>query len=325
MEKLISIIIPVYNQEKYLVRCLDSVKSQSYQNFEAILIDDGSKDSSPALCDAYVREDPRFSVLHIQNGGVSNARNMGLKIAKGEYISFLDSDDYWHPDCLMELSRALDNSPNSSIAVANYFNAYEDGAISENVSTYTGELNVFRDYDYGSDYCLRHVWGMLIHRSFLEGAAFSTDLFVGEDCLFMAQLFCRNPNVVFVDSCLYYYTCLPDSASHGKIDRKKATTAEAWSRVIALYEKHGCSRKVLAGVYLSLFRECREGVKKILLFRNADPGLLALYRKPIRKNLLRVLLSALSVKDKGHYAIFAVSPKGYTKWLNHRKRETKAR
>lgn len=94
MNKIVSIIIPVYNVEKYLRKCLDSIREQTYQEIEAIVIDDGSPDNSPAICDEYGKKDKRFRVFHIKNGGVSQARNYGVTKASGEWIMFLDSDDY---------------------------------------------------------------------------------------------------------------------------------------------------------------------------------------------------------------------------------------
>lgn len=95
MKPLISIIVPVYNGEKTLGRCLDSVLQQSFQDFEVIVVDDGSRDGSSRLCDNYSRKDPRIHVIHQENAGVSAARNVGIREAQGEYITFLDSDDYW--------------------------------------------------------------------------------------------------------------------------------------------------------------------------------------------------------------------------------------
>ena len=90
----ISVIIPVYNTEMYLRRCIDSVLAQTYQDFELLLIDDGSKDSSGAICDEYAAKDARVRVFHKENGGVSSARNLGLDNARGEWVTFVDSDDY---------------------------------------------------------------------------------------------------------------------------------------------------------------------------------------------------------------------------------------
>lgn len=94
MEELITIIIPVYNVEKYLNRCIQSVLNQTYKNLEIIMVDDGSTDSSPEICDKYEKRDSRIKVIHQSNGGLSDARNSGLEISKGEYVLFIDSDDY---------------------------------------------------------------------------------------------------------------------------------------------------------------------------------------------------------------------------------------
>ncbi len=93
-EKLISIIVPVYNIEEYLARCIESVLNQTYRNLELILVDDGSKDSSGKICDEYAKKDARVRVFHKENGGSSSARNLGIKNARGDYLGFVDSDDY---------------------------------------------------------------------------------------------------------------------------------------------------------------------------------------------------------------------------------------
>ena len=110
-ETLISVIVPVYNVEAYLARCVDSILSQTHSNLEVILVDDGARDASGAICDDYAAKDPRVKVLHKENGGLSSARNAGLEIATGEYIAFVDSDDWIEPDAyshLLEVMRKYD-------------------------------------------------------------------------------------------------------------------------------------------------------------------------------------------------------------------------
>ena len=108
MDKVkISIIIPVYNAEEYLDRCLHSVLDQDFTSFEVILVDDGSSDASPLICDRYSSTDPRFITLHQSNKGVSAARNSGLNMAQGEYVMFLDSDDVLLPDALEKMVDGL--------------------------------------------------------------------------------------------------------------------------------------------------------------------------------------------------------------------------
>ena len=98
MEPLISVIVPVYKVELYLRQCVDSLLAQTYSNLEIILVDDGSPDGCPAICDEYARKDSRVRVIHKPNGGLSDARNVGLDAARGEYIGFIDSDDWVMPD-----------------------------------------------------------------------------------------------------------------------------------------------------------------------------------------------------------------------------------
>ena len=104
----ISVIVPVYNVEDYLARCVDSILAQTYSNLEVILVDDGAKDSSGAICDAYGARDSRVKVIHKENGGLSSARNAGLEAAAGEYISFVDSDDWIEPDAYSHLMDVME-------------------------------------------------------------------------------------------------------------------------------------------------------------------------------------------------------------------------
>ena len=103
---LISVIIPVYNVEAYLPRCVDSILAQTYQNLEIILVDDGTKDHCDVICDDYARKDPRIKVIHKPNGGLSSARNAGIDIAAGEYLAFVDSDDWIEPDAYEHMMAA---------------------------------------------------------------------------------------------------------------------------------------------------------------------------------------------------------------------------
>ena len=102
-ENQISVIVPVYNVEGYLARCVDSILGQTYENLEVILVDDGSRDGSGALCDAFARQDHRVKVIHKPNGGLSSARNTGIDAAQGEYLAFVDSDDWLEPDAYAQM------------------------------------------------------------------------------------------------------------------------------------------------------------------------------------------------------------------------------
>lgn len=107
---VISVIIPVYNVENYLNQCVDSVLNQRFKDIEVILVDDGSKDSSGQICDDYKKRDPRVKVIHKENGGLSDARNIGIRVCSSEYILFLDSDDYWKENCLEDIAKCIENN-----------------------------------------------------------------------------------------------------------------------------------------------------------------------------------------------------------------------
>ena len=115
-EPLISIIIPVYNVEAYIAECIESVLNQSYRNLELILVDDGSQDNSAKICREYSLNDSRIKFLQKENGGASDARNLGLENAKGEYVTFLDSDDYWEGNgALVALVNIINTYPDTEV------------------------------------------------------------------------------------------------------------------------------------------------------------------------------------------------------------------
>lgn len=118
-DPLITIVVPIYNVEEYLKRCLDSIKNQTYKNIEAILVDDGSKDSSGKIAEEYASLDQRFVVVHKKNGGLSDARNAGIKVAKGKYVTFVDSDDYISHDCIEFLYNLLKNNK-ADLSIADF-------------------------------------------------------------------------------------------------------------------------------------------------------------------------------------------------------------
>ena len=122
--ELISVIVPIYNVEKYLRQCLDSIQNQTYQNFECLLINDGSPDNSADICREYVEKDSRFKYFEKENGGLSDARNYGIRQSKGSYLTFVDSDDWLEHDALDRLYGAL-RKGNADISIGR-FNCYDN-------------------------------------------------------------------------------------------------------------------------------------------------------------------------------------------------------
>lgn len=120
-QPLISVIVPIYKVEEYLNQCIDSIASQNYHNLEIILVDDGSPDNCPKICDEWADNDSRIKVLHIQNGGAGRARNIGLSNAQGEWVAFVDGDDYIHSDMIRHLYELIDGADLSECCIVNTF------------------------------------------------------------------------------------------------------------------------------------------------------------------------------------------------------------
>ena len=168
----VSIIVPLFNAEKFAKRCIESVLMQTFKNYELILIDDGSKDKTGEICDKYAEKDTRIKVIHKNNGGVSSARNTGLDMAKGEWITFLDADDWIEPNFLL----IVDNNSNDSIdwIFAQWRTIWDNGLPNE-INNYEQEI-LFNNWEEikniwdkmaNMDIC-RCPWGKFFRRSVIE-------------------------------------------------------------------------------------------------------------------------------------------------------------
>lgn len=206
MKNLISIIVPIYNVEKYLKKCIESIVNQTYENIEIILIDDGSNDNSGIICDEYAKKDNRIIVIHKENGGVSSARNKGLKIAKGEWISFVDADDWIEQNfCQTLLNKATQEQ--ADIALCGY-NRVTDNRI-EKINVNNQDM-FFNSNEYlvkslnpqtGFGFC--HM--KLIKKEVLKSIFFNERIEVGEDALFNIMLSEEINKAIFVGNALYNY------------------------------------------------------------------------------------------------------------------------
>lgn len=204
----ISVIVPVYNAEKYLERCVDSLLGQTFSDLELILVDDGSTDGSPALCDAYRKADPRVIVEHCSNGGVSSARNKGLSLATGAYVSFVDSDDYLAKDAYEKLMRkAVDR--NADVVYSDYATMGEDGRPDPQKSSEKGgSLHATISNRLLQDSYPGTIWNFLLVRHDLivrNGISFSETFNIGEDFIFCIETYLASDVIEKVDEPLYHY------------------------------------------------------------------------------------------------------------------------
>lgn len=216
MRPKISVIVPVYNTEKYLDRCIQSILAQTYTDFELLLVDDGSTDSSGAICDKYAEQDSRVRVFHKENGGVSSARNQGLDNAKGEWITFVDSDDWVDREFFNILSKSSKPDILISYYVADGWSRWVSVPF-EDATFNTKNMKVFLNKYLIS---CNMPWGKWIKRSLIETfkIRFDSNFSYGEDTLFIMDCLSKVESVETNSESLYHYDCT-NSMSLSKITR----------------------------------------------------------------------------------------------------------
>lgn len=218
LEPLISVIIPVYNVEKHIDRCLASVTKQTYANLEIILIDDGSTDDSYLICEKYKKNDNRVKLFHKDNSGVSSARNDGIKYSNGLYIMFLDSDDELDLNVIEILYNDITKT-NSDITNCNIKYISSNG-IEQIKKLDTGVYNNEKALSVMLNSYVSP-WGRLYKKIILDGIVFKTDIHIGEDLIFVAEAFIRSSKISFIDFCGYKYYTNFESATNSAFSAKK--------------------------------------------------------------------------------------------------------
>lgn len=233
--KLVSVIIPVYNVEAYLKACLESVKQQSYKNFEVIVVNDGSTDGCADICNEYERIDSRFITVHKENGGVATARNNGLKIAKGEYVIFIDSDDTIDSDYIETMVSEIENKGVDFVRVP----FRRNGNVLSNFSYYkTNQVIEFHSMKNLS--LLASACGVMIKRSCIGNITFDKDVFYGEDSLFMLHVYLNSPKKSFIllSKPFYNYTNRGDSAVNTSFNAKWLSLLDVAEKSAKLLEQY---------------------------------------------------------------------------------------
>ena len=208
---LLSIIVPVYDVERYLPKCIDSILAQTFTDFELILVDDGSPDNCPALCDAAAAKDARIRVLHQKNGGLSAARNAGLDVARGEWIGFVDSDDYIAPEMYETLYKAV-QSTGADLALCDYVKVDETGALCTQTHVAVPQKSLT-----GRELLQKAYWttvqiacNKLYHRTIFAQLRYPVGK-LNEDFFVIPEICLNTQKAVVVPDVLYYYVQRGDS------------------------------------------------------------------------------------------------------------------
>lgn len=245
---LISVIVPIYKVEKYIDRCVDSILAQSFADFELILVDDGSPDKCPQICDEYAKKDSRIRVIHKENGGLSDARNAGIDIAEGEWLAFIDSDDYVHEDYLKSMyNAAIEN--NADLAVCDFVRVNDDEEVIEDEHRFdelvTEDKNAMFEHLY-SNWRIRPAWNKLYRKEIFSELRFAFGK-IHEDEFAIHHVLWNCGKLAVIKDGLYYYRIRQNSIMTTESPKSRLDGLEA---ILEQYE-FCAERKVITDEYVT--------------------------------------------------------------------------
>lgn len=323
-EILVSVIIPVYNVEKYLENSIDSVCAQSHRNLEIILVNDGSTDSSGELCDLAAEKDKRITVLHKHNGGVSAARNWGLDHAHGQYVSFMDSDDVYAPYAVEALLRVC-REHDAEIAVGDYQDFKEDPVLFDKKPSSAPQVYHRREalmQMIGKDHIKYTLVNNKIYRAdifknlrFLEGK-------IHEDEDFMYQAIYQAEKIVDLHQTVYGYRSRPESITTSDYSEKRMSVMEIARKRTEFFKAHGEDKLAVQfqWVYAMLLLQHYPRVKKDLKRPDLAKRILAEYRKTAPELLRSPVLNR---KKRMMVWFFRLVPSWYAPMMDWREKSIK--
>ncbi len=304
-EPLISVIIAIYNPGKHLYKCLDSIIGQTYRNLEIILVDDGSTDDSLSICNEYAAKDARIIVHHKENSGVSATRNQGIRLAHGDYFSFIDSDDILEPDAYEYMLALIKEYDADAINYEHYI-TYPSRERTHKLS----EENYGLFDREGAIYQLVHnvmfAWNKLFSKRIIEDIWFNEEICRGEDSLFAIEAFNKADKVYFDSRPLYHYIQSENSAVRGKFRTSQLTAIKLIdiyepffkSNYPSLYDKQmGMLMNLMTTLYfdMSMDKENFKKEKSLVVGRFKE-----LYSKTNPKKLTK--------KQRFSFCLFRISP-----------------
>lgn len=270
----ISVIVPIYKIERYLRQCIDSILAQTFTDFELLLIDDGSPDGCPAICDEYAEKDARIRVFHKQNGGVTSARNKGLDNAKGNWIIYIDGDDWIEPTYVEELYNAAINNE-ADIAICAFRFVYEDGSsVIEHPTRWDDDKSVSLNRYISSVWTT--AWGS-IHKSSLyhnNGVRSPQNITYCEDFHLMARLCYFADKVITIDSPLYNYRQQLSSIMHSLNDKTWRDELTAYKEIIDFFRNQGELEKYIKAMSWRTLKATQEmtlDTSRFEDFKNYNP------------------------------------------------------
>ncbi len=318
---LISVIVPVYQVEAWLTRCVDSLLSQTYENLEIILVDDGSRDACPAICDAYAARDERVRVIHQENRGLSGARNAGIDTARGEFFAFVDSDDYVAPDFIEALYELIVKS-GCAIGQCRFARVRGEALKGEQGDAYRmfrGECLMEQLYGAEEEATYFVVAWNKLYRSELfaaTGIRYPSGR-IHEDEATTYRLFHEAGKLAFLDRALYGYFTENAGSITSVFSRRRLQWLDAHEERIAFFRKNGYE-KLLPAAYrklcdacITFYFRCTDDVKEAPELRRELKSRLGSYRREGT-----AWIRCLPPRTRLGYRLFDISPGLYKKILN---------
>lgn len=303
-QPLLSIIIPIYKVEKYLERCINSVIHQTYKNIEVILVDDGSPDNCPMMCDAWAEKDNRIKVIHKPNAGLGFARNSGLEIATGDYIAFIDSDDYVDLD-MYETLLSKSMQEDADIVFCGCHCESCDKLFTD-YCDFKEETTFFKNdmHDLSLLYIAgvkriplqMSVWHSIYKRDVIKTFFYSERECVSEDIHFQLSAILNASKVIYIPQAYYYYCFNEGSLSHTflieKYDREKVLI----KYLMDLYNRHNYNENHILNRYL--FYRVKSTIKSIITDNHNSPKQKKIYIDCIVRDMIwKDLLSNINIKE----------------------------
>lgn len=306
---LVTVIIPAYNADKFICRCIDSVMKQSYHDIEILIIDDGSTDETRSICKKYQEKDGRVRFLSQSNGGVSKARNFGIREAKGQYIAFVDADDYIKSNMIETMVSSFLQNDKIDLVICGFYECNKSKRIEKKIeckkhisqNTYLQEL--FNPNSFGG-----FLWNKLFRADIIKEnqLKLDEDVFVCEDLLFCLRYGEYVDNVEFVPQSFYNYIVNEKSATHSEYSLKRFTAVtgfERMERLIVQYSDKQLERKFDAHYIIICIQLFKRLIKKYKTLSNRE---IQKIMSIVRKKDMIFLTSEWSCKYKGVYIVMKV-------------------
>lgn len=304
MEELISVLVAVYNVDKYITKCLDSIINQTYSNIEIVIVDDGSTDNSKKICTEYAKKDKRIKVFEIEHGGLSKVRNYGIKVAAGKYIYFVDSDDYLDNDLLETLYNNI-KKENADISCCSFYEVFKSKIIKKNsvneyfvMSSHDAILKSFQDEGLSV-----YAWNKLFKKELFNDIEFPLGK-KSQDRFVMYQIFDKCQKIVYQSICKYYYVQRKDNTSM-TLSKINTDSIEASLNAINYLKKYPQIINYATANYLLSELKCYK--KKVLYSKKIDKT----SRKKILNDLKMYPNSIMSGKNKIEFLLLKYFPHIY--------------